>query len=71
MHIIFKKCEKETFITVRLSNYSFLLLNMLLKDQLALKMVLPEKLTCIAINSSGDFCAGGTSQGRIYIWEAS
>ncbi|PPQ62868.1 hypothetical protein CVT24_006266 [Panaeolus cyanescens] len=39
------------------------------KDQLALKIVLPEKLTCIAIDRRGLFCAGGTAAGRIYLWE--
>ncbi|EMD38945.1 hypothetical protein CERSUDRAFT_112651 [Gelatoporia subvermispora B] len=39
------------------------------KDQLALKIVLPEKLTAIAVDSRGNYCAGGTSQGRIYLWE--
>ncbi|KAL9713631.1 Pre-rRNA-processing protein ipi3 [Leucoagaricus gongylophorus] len=41
------------------------------KDQIVLKIVLPEKLTCLAIDKEGDYCAGGTSQGRIYLWEAS
>ncbi|KAI0923858.1 hypothetical protein AcV5_009285 [Taiwanofungus camphoratus] len=39
------------------------------KDQLALKIVLPEKLCSLTVDPSGDFCAGGTSQGRIYLWE--
>ncbi|KAF8196763.1 WD40 repeat-like protein [Mycena galopus ATCC 62051] len=39
------------------------------KDQVSLKIVLPEKLSCITVDHSGEFCAGGTSQGRIYIWE--
>ncbi|KAG1746716.1 WD40-repeat-containing domain protein [Suillus paluster] len=39
------------------------------KDQLALKIVLPERLSCIALDNSGSFCAGGTTQGRIYLWE--
>ncbi|RDB23532.1 Pre-rRNA-processing protein IPI3 [Hypsizygus marmoreus] len=39
------------------------------KDQLSLKIVLPEKLTCITTDSLGEFCAGGTVQGRIYLWE--
>ncbi|KAG2353724.1 WD40-repeat-containing domain protein [Suillus spraguei] len=39
------------------------------KDQLALKIVLPERLSCIALDNSGSFCAGGTAQGRIYLWE--
>ncbi|KAH8111012.1 pre-rRNA-processing protein IPI3 [Phellopilus nigrolimitatus] len=39
------------------------------KDQIALKMVLPDKLSCIAIDKAGDYCAGGTAQGRIYLWE--
>ncbi|KAL1738639.1 WD40-repeat-containing domain protein, partial [Schizophyllum fasciatum] len=41
------------------------------KDQLAMKIVLPEKLTCIALDPRGHYCAGGTAQGRIYLWEAS
>ncbi|KII87196.1 hypothetical protein PLICRDRAFT_42847 [Plicaturopsis crispa FD-325 SS-3] len=39
------------------------------KDQIALKIVLPEKLSCIAVDRRGEFCAGGTAQGRIYLWE--
>ncbi|KAH8832482.1 WD40-repeat-containing domain protein [Flagelloscypha sp. PMI_526] len=39
------------------------------KDQIALKIVLPEKLTCLSMDSRGQFCAGGTAQGRIYLWE--
>ncbi|KAJ7918789.1 WD40 repeat-like protein [Mycena leptocephala] len=39
------------------------------KDQISLKIVLPEKLSCITVDHSGEFCAGGTSQGRIYLWE--
>ncbi|KAN0088557.1 WD40-repeat-containing domain protein [Tylopilus felleus] len=39
------------------------------KDQVALKVVLPEKLTCLALDQKARYCAGGTSQGRIYLWE--
>ncbi|KAF9005985.1 WD40-repeat-containing domain protein [Cyathus striatus] len=39
------------------------------KDQIHLKIVLPEKLTCTAVDDNGDYCAGGTAQGRIYLWE--
>ncbi|KIM68122.1 hypothetical protein SCLCIDRAFT_1209520 [Scleroderma citrinum Foug A] len=39
------------------------------RDQIALKVVLPEKLSCLALDQSGNYCAGGTSQGRIYLWE--
>ncbi|TDL24019.1 WD40 repeat-like protein [Rickenella mellea] len=39
------------------------------KDQIALKIVLPEKLSSIAIDKNGGYCAGGTAQGRIYLWE--
>lgn len=39
------------------------------KDQISLKIVLPEKLTCVALDSAGDFFAGGTLSGRIYLWE--
>ncbi|KAJ3989654.1 WD40-repeat-containing domain protein [Lentinula detonsa] len=41
------------------------------KDQISLKIVLPEKLTCVALDPSGDLFAGGTAQGRIYLWEIS
>ncbi|ETW79118.1 hypothetical protein HETIRDRAFT_156059 [Heterobasidion irregulare TC 32-1] len=39
------------------------------KDQIALKIVLPERLSCISVDNQGTFCAGGTAQGRIYLWE--
>ncbi|KZT10047.1 WD40 repeat-like protein [Laetiporus sulphureus 93-53] len=39
------------------------------KDQLALKIVLPEKLSAIAMDPGGKYCAGGTSHGRIFLWE--
>ncbi|KAI0766912.1 WD40 repeat-like protein [Trametes elegans] len=39
------------------------------KDQLALKIVLPEKLTAIAVDPNGRYCAGATAQGRIFLWE--
>ncbi|KAF9462926.1 WD40 repeat-like protein [Collybia nuda] len=41
------------------------------KDQISLKIVLPEKLTCISLDPKGNFCAGGTAQGRIHLWEVS
>jgi pre-rRNA-processing protein IPI3 len=41
------------------------------QNQVMLKIVLPEKLSCIAVDRRGDFCVGGTAQGRIYLWEAS
>jgi hypothetical protein len=43
--------------------------NVWAQDQIALKIVLPEKLTCLAVDKRGEFCAGGTAQGRIYLWE--
>ncbi|KAI6122663.1 WD40-repeat-containing domain protein [Pisolithus croceorrhizus] len=39
------------------------------RDQIALKIVLPEKLSCLALDQSANYCAGGTTQGRIYLWE--
>ncbi|KAF8587848.1 WD40 repeat-like protein [Ramaria rubella] len=39
------------------------------KDQLLSKIVLPETLSCTAVDSLGEYCAGGTSNGRIYLWE--
>ena len=42
-----------------------------IKDQVSLKVVLPERLSCLAVDRRGQFCAGGTPQGRIYLWEVS
>ncbi|RDX54287.1 WD40 repeat-like protein [Lentinus brumalis] len=39
------------------------------KDQLALKIVLPEKLSALAVDPRGKYCAGATAQGRIFLWE--
>ncbi|KAI8985548.1 WD40 repeat-like protein [Trametes punicea] len=39
------------------------------KDQLFLKIVLPEKLTAVAVDPNGRYCAGATAQGRIFLWE--
>ncbi|KZP01727.1 WD40 repeat-like protein [Calocera viscosa TUFC12733] len=39
------------------------------KDQVMQRIALPEKLSCLVIDRQGRFCAGGTSQGRLYIWE--
>lgn len=39
------------------------------QDQIALKIILPEKLSCIAVDRRGDYCAGGTTHGRIHLWE--
>jgi hypothetical protein len=40
-----------------------------IKDQVSLKIILPERLSCIAVDRRGQFCAAGTAQGRIYLWE--
>jgi pre-rRNA-processing protein IPI3 len=32
-------------------------------------LVLPEKLSCLDVDPSGTWFAGGTSSGRIYLWE--
>ncbi|KDQ18934.1 hypothetical protein BOTBODRAFT_63086 [Botryobasidium botryosum FD-172 SS1] len=39
------------------------------KDQLHLRVILPEKLSCVALDHQGTYCAGGTHAGRIYLWE--
>ncbi|KAF8817499.1 pre-rRNA-processing protein IPI3 [Phlegmacium glaucopus] len=41
------------------------------KDQISLKIILPEKLSCLALDRRGELCAGGTATGRIYLWETS
>ena len=43
----------------------------IVKNQLLSKIVLPEKLCCIDVDPLGDYCAGGTASGRLYLWEAS
>ncbi|KAH7335164.1 WD40-repeat-containing domain protein [Rhizoctonia solani] len=39
------------------------------KDQLAQRIVLPERVTCVASDTRGHYCAAGTANGRIYLWE--
>ncbi|KAJ7576887.1 WD40-repeat-containing domain protein [Mycena floridula] len=39
------------------------------KDQVSSKIILPEKLSCSAVDPQGNFFAGGTLNGRIYLWE--
>ncbi|KAI9438891.1 WD40-repeat-containing domain protein [Lactarius psammicola] len=39
------------------------------KDQISQKFVLPERLSCVTVDRRGQFCAAGTPQGRIYLWE--
>ncbi|KAG8987017.1 Pre-rRNA-processing protein ipi3 [Tulasnella sp. JGI-2019a] len=39
------------------------------KEQLHMRIVLPEKLSCMASDIFGRYFAGGTSTGRIYLWE--
>ncbi|KZT43257.1 WD40 repeat-like protein [Sistotremastrum suecicum HHB10207 ss-3] len=41
------------------------------KDQAVSKIVLPEKLSCLAVDPRGLYCAGGTASGRMYLWEIS
>ncbi|KAL7280794.1 hypothetical protein ACG7TL_005738 [Trametes sanguinea] len=48
-----------------LNVYSFQKAMRAAQDQLALKIVLPEKLTAIAVDPKGKYCAGATAQGRI------
>ncbi|KAG0323249.1 Pre-rRNA-processing protein ipi3 [Dissophora globulifera] len=39
------------------------------KDQVFLKFPLPDKIVCLATSNRGKYCAGGTENGRIHIWE--
>ncbi|CAG8492759.1 11137_t:CDS:10 [Scutellospora calospora] len=41
------------------------------KDQPYLKIICPEKLVSVAISNQGAYCACGTDNGKIYIWELS
>ena len=31
--------------------------------------MLSDRLSCVAVDSWGAYCAGGTNQGRVYLWE--
>ena len=52
-----------------MSTFIFTIINYSSQDQISLKIILPEKLSCIALDRHGDLCAGGTATGRIYLWE--
>ena len=39
------------------------------KEHVAQKMILPEKINVFKVSRGGVWCAGGTSTGRVYIWE--
>ncbi|KAH7106050.1 WD40 repeat-like protein [Auriculariales sp. MPI-PUGE-AT-0066] len=39
------------------------------KEQMLYKMVLPEKLSALAVDPAGTYCAGGTHTGRLFLWE--
>lgn len=41
----------------------------LMQDQLHMRIVVPEKLSCIATDTWGHLCAAGTQSGRVYMWE--
>lgn len=41
------------------------------RDQVQLKMPTPEKLVAVAASHKGDLVAGGTANGRVYIWQVS
>lgn len=41
------------------------------KDQLHLKLHLPEKLACFEVSPNGIWAAGGTTTGHVYLWEVS
>ncbi|CAG8520349.1 5723_t:CDS:2, partial [Racocetra persica] len=41
------------------------------KDQPYLKFICPEKLVSVTISNQGAYCACGTDNGKIYIWELS
>ncbi|RIB17367.1 WD40-repeat-containing domain protein [Gigaspora rosea] len=41
------------------------------KDQPYRKIICPEKLVSVAISNQGAYCACGTDNGKIYIWELS
>ncbi|CAJ0626207.1 2375_t:CDS:2 [Entrophospora sp. SA101] len=43
----------------------------LFKEQIHNKLFCPEKLVSLSVSNKGTYCAGGTDNGKIYIWELS
>lgn len=41
------------------------------REQLHMRMILPERLSALQTSSSGIYAIGGTHDGRLYIWETS
>lgn len=39
------------------------------KDQLHLKLHLPERLSCFSVSANGLWASGGTAVGHVYLWE--
>lgn len=67
--IVGTKAEQGGLIVASQPDKAILNVYTFQKEQLYLKIVLPEKLTCIAIDTEGRYCAGGTANGKIYLWE--
>ncbi|WVQ81427.1 hypothetical protein IAT38_003551 [Cryptococcus sp. DSM 104549] len=41
------------------------------KDQMHMKLHLPEKMTCFAVSPNGFWAAAGSPNGQVYLWELS
>ncbi|KAG8942725.1 Pre-rRNA-processing protein ipi3 [Tulasnella sp. 424] len=67
--IVGTKAEKGGLIVASQPDKAILNVYTFQKEQLYLKIVLPEKLTCITTDTEGRYCAGGTANGKIYLWE--
>ncbi|CAI2188389.1 2786_t:CDS:2, partial [Funneliformis geosporum] len=65
------QCDRIGLIISAQLDKSLLHIYSFQKDQVHLKFISPEKIIALAVSNKGTFCAGGTDNGKIYIWEIS
>ncbi|CAG8546894.1 4348_t:CDS:2 [Funneliformis mosseae] len=65
------QCDRIGLIISAQLDKSLLHIYSFQKDQVHLKFISPEKIIALAVSNKGAFCAGGTDNGKIYIWEIS
>ncbi|RIA98137.1 WD40-repeat-containing domain protein [Glomus cerebriforme] len=65
------QCDRIGLIISAQADKSLLHIYSFQKDQVHLKFICPEKIVALVVSNRGAFCAGGTDNGKIYIWEIS
>jgi pre-rRNA-processing protein IPI3 len=46
-------------------------LELMMQDQMHIKIHLPEKMSCFAVSPNGCWAAAGSGAGQVYLWEVS